>query len=553
MPEYCNNVCSVIAGGWARSCLKRRDALLLHAQPCGRHQPYLISYFIYVNDSLSLRPHIQLFFLHSMAAEDMWRPPANRLMQTLDRSFFQRTINLRAARVFDNKNIFKIRKALESSKDVLVRERMGSVHPDPDPIQAQTGRKCILLRPESDENSGDNVIPHSATVAQLADQGLIAVVPFQLKLDYSYWTYHDIISAVLPEDEQGEIPSGFTQVGHVAHLNLRDQYLKYKYMIAEVLVDKNSGVRTVINKIDDVGEESEYRTFQYEVLAGPEDMNVTVSEEDCIFKFDYSKVYWNSRLNTEHRRLVATFNEGEAVCDVMAGIGPFAVPAGKKRVFTWANDLNPDSYESLRDAISRNKVHEYVQPFNEDGRTFIRSAVEKISETEHSVQITTRPSRRNADAKPEVIKTLRQPLTFQHFVMNLPATAITFLPSFVGLYPEPLRRRLGPALKMPSIHVYCFSTKSDDNVKESIEIAAEVSRQLGTEMKPGKLEDGHVEIHDVRDVAPKKRMLYVNNKKTKSFGHFIKKENMYMLTCMCSCASFRLPEEVAFREPSVLT
>ena len=141
-----------------------------------------------------------------------------------------------------------------------------------------------------------------------------------------------------------------------AHLNLREQYLPYKNLIATVLLDKNPTIRTVINKIDDVGTENEYRTFAYELLAGDPDLNVEVKAEDCFFRFDYSKVYWNSRLNTEHRRLVEMFQAGEAVCDVMAGVGPFAVPAGKKRVFVWANDLNPDSYASLSNAVKRNKV-----------------------------------------------------------------------------------------------------------------------------------------------------------------------------------------------------
>ena len=141
-----------------------------------------------------------------------------------------------------------------------------------------------------------------------------------------------------------------------AHLNLREQYLPYKYLIAEVLLDKNPALRTVVNKTDEVGEQSEYRTFNYELLAGEDDMNVEVSEGNCLFRFDYSKVYWNSRLNTEHRRLVNLFQPEEAVCDVMAGVGPFAIPAGKKRVFVWANDLNPDSHASLVDAINRNKV-----------------------------------------------------------------------------------------------------------------------------------------------------------------------------------------------------
>jgi tRNA (guanine37-N1)-methyltransferase len=121
-------------------------------------------------------------------------------------------------------------------------------------------------------------------------------------------------------------------------------------------MDKNPTVRTVINKTDDVGTNSEYRTFGYEILAGEDDMNVEIKEEECIFRFDYSKVYWNSRLNTEHKRLVAMFQPGEVVCDLMAGVGPFAVPAGKKGVIVWANDLNPDSYASMRDAVTRNKV-----------------------------------------------------------------------------------------------------------------------------------------------------------------------------------------------------
>ena len=141
-----------------------------------------------------------------------------------------------------------------------------------------------------------------------------------------------------------------------AHLNLREQYLPYKTLIANVILDKHASIRTVINKTDVVGTSNVYRTFQYELLAGDPSMDVEVKTMDCTFRFNYSKVYWNSKLGTEHRRIVDSFRPGEAVCDVMAGVGPFAVPAGKKKVFAWANDLNPDSYASLTDAISRNKV-----------------------------------------------------------------------------------------------------------------------------------------------------------------------------------------------------
>jgi tRNA (guanine37-N1)-methyltransferase len=57
---------------------------------------------------------------------------------------------------------------------------------------------------------------------------------------------------------------------------------------------------------------------------------------------------------------VDLFNPGEVVCDVMAGVGPFALPAAKKGVFVWANDLNPASYRSLKEGIEKNKVSLYT-------------------------------------------------------------------------------------------------------------------------------------------------------------------------------------------------
>lgn len=503
----------------------------------------------------------------------MFRPPLATGMKILDRSFFHNTIPIKAARVFNNKNISAIRTQLQNSGDLLHEERIQNIAPDPDESLARDGRKCVLLRPEAKviatqvnehdqpthgrlHTNGDakpTLWPHSPVIAELIQQGLISVIPYNLHLDYKYWTYHDIFTSILPPAQQNEIPSGFSQVGHVAHLNLREQYLPYKDLIAEILMDKNPSVRTVINKVDDVGEESEYRTFRYEVLAGPDDLKVTVSESNCTFAFDYSKVYWNPRLHTEHARLVEVFEPGEAVCDVMAGIGPFAVPAGKKGCFVWANDLNPDSYACLQEAIKRNKVGEYVQGFHDDGRRFIRSSAARLLDEDKVVAIPSKISRKERDAgkRAIVVKQIERPKVFQHYVLNLPASAVTFLSSFVGLYPPELRKRIPDGVNLPLIHVYTFSTKDElevlsnrqdseapacsdqasttqvtDATFEPVDAAAKIccaiGDQLGYKMSPGSVdEDGGVEIHDVRDVAPKKRMF---------------------------CATFRLPEAVACRE-----
>lgn len=290
-------------------------------------------------------------------------------------------------------------------------------------------------------------------------------------------------------------------------------------------MDKNPAVRTVINKIDDVGSENEYRTFKYELLAGDPSLEVEVKEQDCMFRFNYAEVYWNSRLSTEHERLVAKFKTGDAVCDLMAGVGPFAVPAGRKKVFVYANDLNPASYKALVDAVKLNSVSKFVKSFNIDAREFIQWSAVKLADEELKLDIAPKgqkPSRSKPSppTRPKQVW-LTQPKTFDHYVMNLPASAITFLDGFVGLYHG--REQLfadNTARQLPMIHVYCFGPKTDDMEKIEAEICAEIARRLGHNIQRGKDE---LEIYDVRDVAPQKRMF---------------------------CVSFRLPTEVAFRENS---
>lgn len=67
-------------------------------------------------------------------------------------------------------------------------------------------------------------------------------------------------------------------------------------------------------------------------------------------------MYWNSRLHTEHARLVSLFGPGEVVADVFAGVGPFAIPAAKKGSLVVANDLNPKSAEYLAMNVDSNHV-----------------------------------------------------------------------------------------------------------------------------------------------------------------------------------------------------
>lgn len=210
-----------------------------------------------------------------------------------------------------------------------------------------------------------------------------------------------------------------------------------------------------------------------EVLAGEKDTNVAIRENGCTFRFDFSKVYWNSRLHTEHKRIVDALKPGDVVLDMFAGVGPFAVPAAKKNCRVFANDLNPSSYQALLDNVRSNNVS--LKAFNLDGRDFI-----------HKV-------------KGEVASVVKEtPTATIHVMMNLPSLAIEFLDCLKGLYNGLVQRSEDVLQSVPLVHCYAFSKSPtpEEDVLGRIQQVLEVTLES-------------YKVFNVRDVSPNKLMMRV--------------------------------------------
>lgn len=256
-----------------------------------------------------------------------------------------------------------------------------------------------------------------------------------ITLTYANWNANELLKAVLPDEV--EPLTSYSRIGHIIHFNLRDEHIPYKMQIAQIFFDKTPGCRTVINKADII--ENTYRNFQIELLKGDADYQVEVKENGITFEFDFSSVFWNPRLIAEHERLVKMLNPNDILYDVFAGVGPFSIPAGKKRVKVLANDLNPHSHKWLEHNVQKNKVEKLVKTFNKDGRDFIledikNDLIERLNATDHE--------------KYSI-----------HIAMNLPALAVTFLDAFVGLLKGHENLNV-----IPICHCYCFVKGTIDSI-----------------------------------------------------------------------------------------
>ncbi|ENN72309.1 hypothetical protein YQE_11052, partial [Dendroctonus ponderosae] len=349
--------------------------------------------------------------------QDLLKPPAHvQLMKQLDRAAFAKTIEIPLLKA---RNI-KLSSVIPIVKPFLLKLRkFKSIRP------SESDEVGIYLNPLLVGSWGDFPNETRASLETLSlNHSNFTVESFTLQ--YEHYSVEAILQAVLPKEQEG--CSSFTTVGHIVHVNLREHLMPYKDIIGEVLYDNVPNCKSVVNKTNMI--DNTYRNFQMEILKGDSNMQTEVKANNCRFQFDFASVYWNSRLGTEHERIVKALKPHSVLFDVFAGVGPFSIPAAKKKCTVFANDLNPQSFKWLVHNKKLNKIPENLfNEYNMDGRDFIKTVFKENFPRfsgKHPVYVT----------------------------MNLPALAVEFLEAFVGLYSlEEETQEFEPV----TLYVYCFA------------------------------------------------------------------------------------------------
>ncbi|KAG8821462.1 tRNA(m(1)G37)methyltransferase [Serendipita sp. 399] len=419
-------------------------------------------------------------------------PPIRRLApgESLNRDDFRQSISVLGLKIPASRTT-EFMKYLKLKGSLLQLPKVKTV----EQVEGEDDTRILLL----DFYSTDS-LPED--ISEIVKRNQLDVVPHPVELDYSYWTAEEVLKSTLPESLLEDMPTAFTMMGHLAHVNLREEYLPYKYLFGQVILDKNKGLRSVVNKTDNI--DTTFRFFKMETIAGETDTMVEVNESGCTFRFDFAKVYWNSRLGTEHERLVSIFQPNDLIADVFAGVGPFAIPAARNNCLVFANDLNPASAEYLAQNCQENRVQERVRVTNLDGREFIKSSVlEAIDRPFVNVRPIQSSKQRARQARlKQTVKEEPVQRAIAHYVMNLPALALEFLDAFPDAFRPSERskdiKEVYGARGMPMVQCHCFTRELDPQQAEA-DILERAQRSLGHPISSPS-------FHYVRRVAPNKDM-----------------------------------------------
>lgn len=286
--------------------------------------------------------------------------------------------------------------------------------------------------------------------------GTSELTPHRVFLDYRNLSLPDLLRTQIPEPIV--IPTAFETIGTIAHLNLLDEQMPYKHLIGQAILLKNSTLKTVVTKIGQI--HNVYRSMDLEILAGEPQFETEVRQGGFKFQMDFSKVYWNTRLENEHNELADIFTPGSIVADAMCGIGPFVIRAAKnKNCKCLANDLNPDSYKWLKRNIEINGVSKNIECFNMDAREFIKKVFREGG--------------------------------CDYIVMNLPKTAVEFLDAVGEAAME-----CKDTARMPIVYFHAFDSKKQD-AEESLLARARAALHM---------ELPKLTVKKIRDVSPGKYM-----------------------------------------------
>lgn len=162
-------------------------------------------------------------------SEDLMSPPKQvEGMKVLDRSKFKKRCQIPGIKI-PHKSVRFVSKKMKSS--MLKMPKLKSIAELDNNDEDSKSHKLLLLNPEQ-YKSVNNFSDDEKQIFQENEVDIDSFHQYDLELCYDNWTAPEVLRAVIPDPTV--IVSGFSIIGHIAHLNLKKEAMEYKNIIGNI-------------------------------------------------------------------------------------------------------------------------------------------------------------------------------------------------------------------------------------------------------------------------------------------------------------------------------
>jgi tRNA (guanine37-N1)-methyltransferase len=179
------------------------------------------------------------------------------------------------------------------------------------------------------------------------------------------------LSQFVSSEELAYIYNSYDVIGDIAIIRVTGKSRKYRRKIAEMIMNVQKNVRTVLAQTSSVC--GDFRLRKLDFVAG-ENKTATVHKEySCLFSIDVGKCYFSPRLLYERMRIAKQVVNGEVVVNMFAGVGCFSIVIAKhsKAEKVYSIDVNAMAIQFMQENTRLNKVYQKVIPIQGDAKEII--------------------------------------------------------------------------------------------------------------------------------------------------------------------------------------
>lgn len=182
-----------------------------------------------------------------------------------------------------------------------------------------------------------------------------------------------LLESELTKEELKIAPNSFEVIGSrekaVAIVEISPELESKKKIIAQKIMELHKNVKSVLKKNSE--RKGEFRTREFELVAGDEDTEVLHKEYGYILRINPEIAYFSEREGIERQRIAQQVKENEVVMLMFAGIGSYAIAIVKKQPKIekiYAIELNPQAVEYIKENAMINRVADKIIPIEGDVR-----------------------------------------------------------------------------------------------------------------------------------------------------------------------------------------